>query len=1062
MRPDLTAAHTTLLASGEYDLHWKAQVANGDGTLVDLSGRLKALRWTPPSSDSPIATLNLAFHREWMEDNTLSLSPQITTSTYNRLDDGTTYSPLLHVGRDVVLSVIPTARGAARPASGFYEVFRGKVGKTAWPGRFGDAAITCRDQSGRFETEWLETEEHYEAAQQIEDVMQAVLDAKYGAGVYTLNVPVATGKGLSHAYNTGKQSVWAVLWSLAQSIGWVVWWRYQADGTASLTLFEPSRSKSASDFTVAGLRDYQTLELDEEDIRNVCEVEYSDSDGARLSTEVEDTGSIADYGGIRRYFLLSEPPDSPIRSSADATTLGTAAVSDLRDPDVVATATQPLHFGLECAVDLLTYPADGVFFTATQALAPFSLTHSHEEGRDHQSSANLRGKPSGGRAMWRGRSVRHENPSGEYGLIDFREVAPGTAGNRRWAWTRRGRQVDEVWFAFKLYTAPWADDNWANVKTFVAPIPDAQDYIEIANADLPNASQVGALWVEPRIDRGGQLVVYNENVIERVKVDPVPADIDVKFTASIVSNAVDLSLTLTAAAGAKVYPATALVYEDGESGTLLATLTFSADGTKTKTDNAALGGRTLPAEGKREWVVVVTDVAGNVYRRLAEVNAPRLPYFDRIKQTLDVSYTGIDFFGRANDPAGLGGTLEVWVPTGGTTPADPAASPTASLVIAAADMPKSFGPASVAVLDAIASAPGTSLDVILKFTATDGRTTGQQFFPLQDSMQVLVDLVGDLRAGSIKRATQMLEQYQPFFIADTVGDLPANGDTYNRALVGTDPPAAYRWDGSAWVVDPSTPAVTYTGALIAGIVQAEAIGTGVLKAKLVGTERLDADNLNIGSLSLIASDAGAIVSGSFVAVDASSNIIAGLDLNATGTERILWAGGVAGSETLKVLADGTATFAGALSAATGTFAGSLSAATGTFAGNLSAAGGDFAGELSATLVTVQGGLNLAATHGASSALIRWGDGLAGSTGRFKPADASWSGGSPDATLDFFNLSGIWETKFTFNLSNGDLSIVGDFYADNGDFNSLVLASQTVSFGAADSAGTGYRVVRVPN
>src|SRR5690606_16156993 len=140
----------------------------------------------------------------------------------------------------------------------------------------------------------------------------------------------------------------------------------------------------------------------------------------------------------------------------------------------------------------------------------------HDAERDHQTSAGVRGTPSGGKAMWKGRSVRHGSPTQEYGLVDFREMAPATTGNRRWGWTRRGRQVDEVWFAFALYPAPWADDNWSDVKPLVVPIPDDQDFIEIANADLPDASEIGALWVAPRIDRGGSLTVYNEEVIQRV------------------------------------------------------------------------------------------------------------------------------------------------------------------------------------------------------------------------------------------------------------------------------------------------------------------------------------------------------------------------------------------------------------------------------------------------------------------------------------------------------------------------------------------------------------------
>jgi hypothetical protein len=65
-----------------------------------------------------------------------------------------------------------------------------------------------------------------------------------------------------------------------------------------------------------------------------------------------------------------------------------------------------------------------------------------------------------------------------------------------------------------------------------------------------------------------------------------------------------------------------------------------------------------------------------------------------------------------------------------------------------------------------------------------------------------------------------------------------------------------------------------------------------------------------------------------------------LYLNASGSQSVLRVGSA-----LNIQADGTAFFAGSLSAATGTFAGSLSAATGTFAGSLSAATGTFAGAL---------------------------------------------------------------------------------------------------------------------
>ena len=62
------------------------------------------------------------------------------------------------------------------------------------------------------------------------------------------------------------------------------------------------------------------------------------------------------------------------------------------------------------------------------------------------------------------------------------------------------------------------------------------------------------------------------------------------------------------------------------------------------------------------------------------------------------------------------------------------------------------------------------------------------------------------------------------------------------------------------------------------------------------------------------------------------------------------------------IADGNATFSGALSAATGSFAGALSAATGTFAGTLSGVNGSFAGQLYSATGTFSGSLTAQAIN----------------------------------------------------------------------------------------------------
>lgn len=72
-----------------------------------------------------------------------------------------------------------------------------------------------------------------------------------------------------------------------------------------------------------------------------------------------------------------------------------------------------------------------------------------------------------------------------------------------------------------------------------------------------------------------------------------------------------------------------------------------------------------------------------------------------------------------------------------------------------------------------------------------------------------------------------------------------------------------------------------------------------------------------------------------------------LDLSATGSDPVFRI-----DSAFEILANGSASFSGALAAATGTFAGSLSAATGTFSGALVAATGSFGGSLQAGTVDI--------------------------------------------------------------------------------------------------------------
>lgn len=915
MRPDITAGDRTLLDSGDYDLWWEWEVANGDGTMVDVSDRVSATSLTLPNPNQPVGTATVRFNRELERTANASLAPFMEGSTLNRLDDGTTYSPLLEIGRRVIGRVAITARGASRPASGYYEVLYGRIADVDWPEWEGAAQILCRDQAGEMQKVKSETAYTYDSGIAIETAIQEVLDNN-GYSAITLSVPVATGKVLSANYAPGVQkTVWSQVWALAQSIGWVIWWRYDASGNRQLTLFEPDRDKAVSDFTVAKVREVTQLRISEEEIGNVAYGVYTDENGARRTTAaVEDAVSIAKYGGIRRSYWISEAEDSPIRSDASMTALLQAALSDTADPDAIMAVRVPGNPFLECSVDLCTFSANGRHFDTDQLLAPFSVTVDHQEGRDHESTINVRGRPSGGYITWAGR--REDVPQGvdEYSLIGFREVVASAAGKRRFAWDRRGAEVSEVWWAYETFAAESgaaSEDKWATVKAAVLPLADDQDYVEV---DAPDASKYGLLQVEPR---QADMSVDSREVVYRRELYPVPANVNLSLTAQVVSDLVDL--TVKVAATTSSYPVTVVVWEDAEtSGAQLASFTLTADGSKTKADDADLGGRSLPATGKKTWIAVATDVAGNTYRSVAEVGSPTAPYFSGVRSAMSTSLLAVDVFGTVTDPGGLGGTLSYWLPADPETPADPSGAPTGELVIAKASMPFTFGPASIAAFDDVTVA-GSSLGLFLEFIATDGRTSGAQKFTLDSSLGFLVDAFGLLRAESVHNGLVLAQEYRPYFLGTGAPTLTPDDYGTDRYF-DTDALQPYSHDGSAWNTDNTTPAVSYAPILRAGVVSAEVIAAGAIAAKLVGAERLTADNINIGALDLIATDLGAAINnGLLTSADGSTY----LDLNATGTDPIFY------SSKFQILASGSATFSGTVAST------SFTGSSATFNGDVS-------------------------------------------------------------------------------------------------------------------------------
>lgn len=410
MRVGLDGATSALYTSGNFDLHTRLKVENGSFTLKDLQGRFYGYVLNLPNPNEPIGSLEVQFIRETSKAGlTSSLAPTVTVSSFNKLNDNTTYSPLLQIGRLVTLEVALTAVNGARPADGsslWYEIFKGYITEVNWPEWDShNAAIRCNGLAGRFQIQKSEVEYKYLAGTSIETVAQQIL-SNNGFSSVTAAFPVSTGKVIPLDYEPGLQkSVWEQLWSLAQSMGWIVYYKYTGVSSIALTFFEPARTKSSSDMTIDA-HDYRGLALDEEEIRNVGYLRFFDqSSNLQMIGPFEDTASITKYGGslgIRRPFWIALDEESPIRSTSEANDMLNAALLDVADPDMLAEVlTFPLVFA-ESGTDLYTFLAMDRLFDSNQTLAPFSITIDIKADQEPVSVVAVRGIPTAGSKTWKG------------------------------------------------------------------------------------------------------------------------------------------------------------------------------------------------------------------------------------------------------------------------------------------------------------------------------------------------------------------------------------------------------------------------------------------------------------------------------------------------------------------------------------------------------------------------------------------------------------------------------------------------------------------------------------
>jgi hypothetical protein len=318
------------------------------------------------------------------------------------------WQPQMAVTTSPLIYVLPASRGnGSTPDPGF-----NKFLKCSQAGTTGTTEPVWTTGAGQVDgtAKWDYVGAPTTAGNPVEQIIQNILDDNKGTGdpTVTLYTPSSPGWAITQFLQQRGFTLDAVR-TLALQIGWDLRYKWRS-GTAQFefTLFAPTRSGASVDFTFQAA-DYGAptqMLVDISTIRNAWRIIYSDAsdlwpDGTpkRKVIEVSDSTSITKYGEL--WAEIQEDSASQIDSSAEATALVNAALSDCKDP--TADLAVPLMRGFPWVElnDFETFKADGVRFDADQSLAVTEYRHAFEAGKPKLATTlAVRGQPTIGAGAW--------------------------------------------------------------------------------------------------------------------------------------------------------------------------------------------------------------------------------------------------------------------------------------------------------------------------------------------------------------------------------------------------------------------------------------------------------------------------------------------------------------------------------------------------------------------------------------------------------------------------------------------------------------------------------------
>lgn len=1065
----VSSAQLTLLTAGtSIAFAFRVQVENPDGGLTDLSNLfgynfVKKLSWTE-NIDQPVATGTVTLFREFTgpSGEVFSLSPTVGASLLNR-DAGGSYARLLRAGRRIRIDTAWSLPGTVPAGGDWLEVFSGKIDLVDWKGLAPEVVLTIRDAGAWVIDNFIQIERDYSTDDgvSVQSVMQAILDDNTDPkiGPVALYVPVNPGWNI-RKYTQARKGTLDALRDLALQIGWDVRYRWDSANLFRLTFAQPDREKSAPDWTLGPDRYFDVTALSEGDanVRNRIHAVATDASGVKLESTANDTDSQTAFG--MRFMEVAEDSSSNIDTQGELDAMTAAIKADLAQPRADQ-EVENLFFPVAEVGDLGRWLANGKHYDNDQFLAVVQVRHEITP-TSHRSFIQTRGSVAGAYYEW----LRRQ---GSATLGADTTAIPAKLDN----WREIRRTGDDITFGFDpnaqvdaiaVYEfvqgdtddVTWPDGTTPPTRTFT------KDTVEIT-FPFPPAGNVRYAQVMP-IDAAKH---YGEMIRQRVFATGTPPKIENEAQETAISGlftAVSFDVIDYQSLGGTLRAWTNPTSEDSANSSTAPDGTVAIAATPAHVDGStaftlASGGTAdllsnvpvHPGRGKRVYFEF-TNSKGVSSGVIAVNLLSQGGIIDENGKLLPGTISDAAQFAASIAPVQVLATLPATAPdntlvfnttdgqlyrrTGGSWSLEVKAQNitgqlvTTQIADAAINVAKfALGLKPVELLTSTSGAPGLNR---IAYNTTDGKlykssasglaweTAGAGTFGELAGQITTTQITPGaitsplLAANSVTAAAILAGTITSGLIAAgaiTTTELAAGA--VNTAKLAAGAVTAFTIAGGT-ITGTNIAGGTITGGNIAantitaGNLTANSVTAGKIAAGAINSSSLfvsgvvTATIIQVSNLAAISSNLGIIVSGKLNSANGQSYI----DLNATGSSPFIHHASSLGVTSLEVLANGTATFYGTVAASTFT---------------------------SPTVNLTTSGSHI-----------------------------NFTGGG--CTVEFFSIVGISSGILWHASGGGAADIrsggVGIGMTLNGG--TLNIDGNDVSYGPADSAGSGFRWMRVPN